>query len=77
VFGCSVQGSVLKEMERLIPLSRNPPQELHEQAGACSVCHKDFGIEDLVCIHCKLEKTMIWWQARLFRCVALPSLPST
>lgn len=68
--GFRLQDHILDELERLIPLSRNPPQELHEQAGACSVCHKEHGVQEIVCTHCKLEKNMIRWECRLFRYAA-------
>ena len=70
--GCRVQDSVLKELERLIPLSRQPPQELHEKAGACSVCHMEHGVPGLVCTHCKLEKDIIKWESHLFRSAPFP-----
>lgn len=67
---CRVQKDVLGEIERLDPICRAPPQELHERAGACEQCHGDNGMPGLVCAHCELECQVVRWEARLFRFTA-------
>eukprot|EP00892_Ulva_mutabilis_P001424 jgi/Ulvmu1/11282/UM073_0054.1 len=63
----TLQTAVLSEVERLDPVCRAPPKELHERAGACEQCHGAAGMPGVTCVHCDLERQVIRWEARLFR----------